>query len=254
MLAMHEQFINCAGRWSNTLAALAVPPRCVACGRGTLPDARICDFCRSAIERLPCGSLSQCTRAQFAASFAAYPYEGPARELVQALKFRGAVAAAREMAALIVERVPVGLLVDSVLVPAPAHPGRHRSRGFNQAALLAHEIAAICDLTVLDCLTRDRTRAPQATLSRTERLTLPVSSIRVGQIKPRSKKRATTGNPLAIVPTKVVVLDDVTTTGVTLEVCASAIRERFIPPVGNSHLTPAIGALTFASTSAHPAR
>jgi predicted amidophosphoribosyltransferase len=156
-------------------------------------------------------------------------------------------------------------------VPVPAHPARRRSRGFNQAALLAHEIAAICELEVHDCLVRDSGVAPQATLSRAERLMLPRDSIRVESIKPEAKKRTTIRKSLAELPTKVVLLDDVTTTGVTLEVCASAIRERY--PVGSLTKVPihrmdvqdldvpqldsqqmAIGALTFASTSAHPAR
>jgi predicted amidophosphoribosyltransferase len=198
-------------------------------------------------------------RSQFNGCFAAYPYEGPARELVQALKFRGAVSAAREMAALIIERVPPGLLEGAVLVPAPAHPSRRRSRGFNQAALLAQEIAAACDLAVADMLIRDRGRAPQATLSRSERLLLPAGSIRVGgmrfdQVMAASQKRLANGKSLAEFPTKVVLLDDVVTTGCTLEICASAIRERY--PSGSSKMTSApmleVGILTFASTSAHP--
>jgi predicted amidophosphoribosyltransferase len=247
------------GHWSSTLTALAVPPRCIACGRGTLPDLRVCDCCKAAVERLPRGLIAPALRARFSASFAAFPYEGPVREIVQALKFRGAVAAAREMAALMVERVPVGLLEDSVIIPVPAHPSRRRSRGFNQAALLAREIAAICELEVWDCLARDHTQAPQSTLSRDDRLALSPDSIRVAQIKPHSKKRTTIGNSLANLPTKVVLLDDVTTTGVTLDICASAIRERY--PVGYSNHPShrmalhqvQIGVLTFASTSAHPA-
>jgi ComF family protein len=267
-----DKLLSAAGRWSGSVAALAVPPRCVVCGDGTLPQARVCDLCRSLLDRLPHGTLMRATRKHFAdGCFAAYPYEGPARELVQALKFRGAAAAAREMAALVVARVPVGLLNGAALVPVPAHPARHRERGFNQAALLANEISAICELPVLDMLVRDRARPPQSTLSREERLKLPERSVSVKPEVRGVEKRPITEISLGSSPTKVVLVDDVTTTGVTLEVCASAIRERY--PTGLSIQQPAdrmahrqsadvqmqfedlkIGALAFASTSAHPAQ
>ncbi len=68
-------------------------------------------------------------------------YEGPARDLVRALKFRGATGVADFMAAQIVANAPAGLL-EGTLVPVPLHPRRLRSRGYNQAAALAAELAA----------------------------------------------------------------------------------------------------------------
>ncbi|MGH2905726.1 MAG: ComF family protein [Solirubrobacterales bacterium] len=215
----------------------------------------LCSRCRSAFGRLPAGTIAP--RATLDVGFAAFPYEGVARELVHALKFRGAVAVSREMAALMVERVPTGMLTDVVLVPVPAHPANRRSRGYSQTALLARELAAICELPVLDCLVRDSARPPQSTLSRAERLRLPKWSIRAEV--PASYRQ----NPFALAgfPTKVVLLDDVTTTGVTLEVCASAIRERYPAERLSEERTKewregdgraAIGVLAFAGTSAHP--
>ena len=201
-----------------------------------------------ALRGLPSGTIGSPDRERLDTCFAAFPYEGPVRQLVQALKYRGAVATARIMAELIVERAPPEMLTGALLIPAPAHPARRRARGFNQAALIAREIAAATGVTVCDCLHRDNIRPPQATLSRAERLLLPAGSISV--------KHSRNGNPehvfLTDLPAKVVLLDDVTTTGVTLDVCASAIRERY-PAGQRPGYRIAIGALTFAGTSAHPA-
>ena len=226
------------------LTALIVPPLCAACKRATASDAALCGQCRQALASLPAGSVATRGGGAIAESFAAFPYEGVARELVGALKFKGAVALAREMAQMMVERAPTALVESALLVPAPAHPVRRRVRGFNQAALLAAEVSRLTGAPVWDCLWRSGGRGPQSTMSRTERLELPAGAVRCSESAPpaSASRSAIEGESLT---TKVVLLDDVSTTGVTLERCASGIRERH-----DVH----IGALTFASTSAHPAR
>src|SRR2546423_13454749 len=69
--------------------------------------------------------------------FAPLAYEGPARAMVRALKFRGATLAAETMAAQTVAGAPADVLDRGVLVPVPLHPRRLRRRGFNQAERLA---------------------------------------------------------------------------------------------------------------------
>jgi ComF family protein len=135
-------------------------------------------------------------------------YEGPARDLVRALKFRGALALAREMAALVVASAPDGSL-DGELVPVPLHPVRQRRRGFNQAAVLADTISRTTGLVTSDCLRRRGPGPPQVGRSRGARLSGPA-----GSIEARAR-----------VPPVALIVDDVVTTGATIAACATALRQ-----------------------------
>jgi ComF family protein len=134
-------------------------------------------------------------------------YTGPARELVRALKFRGATALAESMAAQIAAGTPSDLLSGAALVPVPLHPKRLRSRGFNQAAVLAAALGGRAGLPVADLLVRSGPAAPQAGLHRAER--------RAGPAGIATRGRA---------PARVLLVDDVVTTGATLAACSAALR------------------------------
>lgn len=151
-------------------------------------------------------------------------YEGPARDLVRALKFRGALGAADTMAALIAAGAPAGLLPRPglatrappavtpagrpALVPVPLHPARRRRRGYNQAAVLARALARRTGLDVVDCLARAGPRGTQVGRPRAARLAAPP-----GRISARAPP-----------PPRALLVDDVATTGATLAACAKALR------------------------------
>jgi predicted amidophosphoribosyltransferase len=82
---------------------------------------------------------------------------------------------------------------------------------------------------VVDCLRRTALTAPQSQLTRSERLSFPRQAISVDEQIARQSLQ----NSLAEFPTKVVLCDDVVTTGVTLKVCAQAIRD-WHHPTGSS--------------------
>lgn len=215
--------------------ALIAPPSCVVCRAGCLPGEWICGTCRGDLHRLGPGARTD-RRA------AAFPYEGVARDLIAALKFSGAVAVADEMASLMIGRLPGWITDEAWVVPVPAHPSRRRVRGYNQSALLARRLAARTGATYLDCLVRTGTSPPQSELSRARRLAMPAGSVR---FNPRAFRHQR-GNSLALFPTNVLLCDDVSTTGVTLEICTSAICEGH-PETGPRQ----IRAVTFASTPTH---
>ena len=79
--------------------------------------------------------------AAFALAWAPLAYDGVARELVQALKFRGALPVARLMAAQLAAGLPPALRGVDAVVPVPPHRGRRRRRGFDPAGVLARALA-----------------------------------------------------------------------------------------------------------------
>jgi predicted amidophosphoribosyltransferase len=213
------------------LVALFAPPGCAAC-RTPLEDAReaVCPDCRRSLPWLRgprcerCGLPSPCApcpaaRAAFDTAWSPHAYAGPARDLVAALKFGGALALADLMAAQITAAAPTGLLrSDSseaasagppgavAVVPVPAHPKNVRVRGFDQAEVLAAAVSTRTGLPLDACLSRTGTARRQVGRSRTRRMSEPIAM----------EAREVAEN--------VVLVDDVHTTGATLEAAARALK------------------------------
>jgi len=201
-----------ADRWAWVLPVCDIlfPPVCVACG-AIVEDSGyryLCAACAGHIEFSagPNGGLAP----------TAVVLRGPARALVHAYKYRGARHLRRDMSR-IVQRAP--WLLDhvrgAVLVPVPSHPRRERERGFNQSDQLARALARAAGggTRVSPVLRRIRDTAPQAGLDRPSRLA--------------NLKNAFALAPHATLNLRLrhIIVDDVLTTGSTLQGCAQALRE-----------------------------
>jgi competence protein ComFC len=206
---------------------MLVPPLCWGCGGVARRSEPLCAGCRRLLRRLGPDPVPLCG----VPVWAPVAYSGPARDLVRALKFRGATAVADAMAAQIAANAPAKLLgiaqaaapgalartaqartaqvaAPTVLVPVPLHPRRLRRRGYNQAALIAAALARRAGLEVADCLARTGSAATQVGRDRAERRAGPAGSVELS----------------APVPDRVVLVDDVATTGATLAACAAVAR------------------------------
>jgi ComF family protein len=188
---------------SRALVGLVFPPGCAACGR--LVDAPP--------YRYLCASCA--TEVEFTPPPAAVRFRGPARDLVLALKYRGARYVLRDMETIF--RQSAGLLDHvrgAALVPVPLHPRRRRERGFNQSELLARRLARAAGgaTSVVRVLRRVIDNPPQASLGREGR---------PANVKNAFALARSPGLNPAI---RYLIVDDVVTTGSTLESCAHVLR------------------------------
>ncbi|MBN1658080.1 MAG: ComF family protein [Anaerolineae bacterium] len=148
-------------------------------------------------------------------------HSGPIREAIHQLKYedlqRLAVPLGKWMAERWSQLAPAGWAAD-VVVPVPLHPRRERQRGYNQSALLARELAAGLGLPVVaDVLVRARATRPQVGLQARER-----------EVNVRDAF-ACTANTLA--GQRVLLVDDVCTTGSTLTAACHALCAAGVPSV-----------------------
>ena len=208
----------------DVLARRLMPGLCGVCG-ACAGDSQVCAPCAAELPRVgrgcPCCALplpdegvacGACQRLQpsFDATFAALAYRFPVDRLVQALKYGERLSLAAHFAALLAELPrPSG---PAVVVPMPLHPSRLRTRGFNQAAEIARPLARAWGLPLeLDSVRRVRDTAPQANL--------PWSRRRVNM-------RGAFQCDAALDGMCVVVVDDVMTTGATLDELARVLKAK----------------------------
>ena len=220
--------------------ALVTPPRCAACAAHTARAADvICAGCRRGLPWLTGPCCRRCALplpharrhcpahdAAFDAAWAAVAYEGVARDAMHALKFSAARPLARVMAAQIATNAPPALLgahPGTTVIAVPPHPRRRRARGFDPAELIAVALARRTGLTLGQALRRGRAPSHQLGASRADRR------------DPANLHFAARGPG----PPRVVLVDDVHTTGATLSACARALRE-----AGSEH----VAAITWART------
>jgi predicted amidophosphoribosyltransferase len=219
-----------AARLGSALAGAFAPPLCWSCSGLARRGEPLCSRCRASLHRLPPDPLF----LSGVRVWAPVAYSGPARDLIRALKFRGATAVADAMAAQIVANAPPMLLDGRTIVPVPLHPKRLRSRGYNQAAVIAQAVGRRAGLAVIDCLTRAGPSVTQVGRDSAQRRAGPAGSIELrSQGGPAASSAPSGGTPAlspsvrgassSVPPARVLLVDDVVTTGATLGACRDAL-------------------------------
>jgi ComF family protein len=197
--------VACATCWSATRVFAESDTLCWKCG--AFSRANISEDRRKSIR---CG---QCGEDFFIAARACGFYEGALRASILSLKREPRVPSrvARLMFATR-QRIPINEA--DLIVPVPLHPDRERERGFNQAALLARELARISGLPLdeYSVVRRVHTKRHRAGMDARARRESVAAAFVVRHAE-------------AIAGRRVLLIDDVFTTGATVSACAAALKE-----------------------------
>jgi ComF family protein len=218
------------------LLDLLFPSRCASCrAAGTVlcaaclasiraPEQPLCRRCgRSLATSLPAQGDAQCPFCATGRKIphldglrAAGVYEGAVRQAILALKFHGQRRVASPLAGLLAACCRHEALSADLIIPIPLHASRRRERGYDQARLLAQPLGKLLQRPVrTDLLLRQRATRAQMTLSANERHANVAGAFVL-----------TSPAVCAVLDGKrILLVDDVTTTGSTLDAAAAALRE-----------------------------
>lgn len=232
---MHRavEALSVAQRWGDVV----FPPVCLAC-HGLVEEGRtfrnLCPTCASSVTRVSAPHCTVCghpffgevdadrtcphcqeLQPEFSTGSTLVLFKGAARALVIELKYQGALHTLNDIAALVKERPDVmARLQGAVLVPVPLHPRKERERGFNQSRLLAEIFAqaAGSGTQVQLLLERVVDTVTQTAFDRRDRMDNLKNAF---ALAPRSR---------ILADQHYFLVDDVFTTGSTLNCCAHVLR------------------------------
>jgi len=204
---------------------LLFPQYCVGCGK---EGGFLCSSCRQSLPEITPPLCPRCGRPQSSGILcpscvawqakidgirSPFRFDGVMRQAIHQLKYRNLRALVIPLAKLLHDYLIAYPLSAEVLVPVPLHPKRLRERGYNQSGLLAQELGKLTNLPVVEgCLIRRHHTPPQARTTTVEERrsnTADAFVCRDRELRDRS----------------VLLIDDVSTSGATLDACAAALKD-----------------------------
>ena len=184
---------------------------CVRCAKKLpLPDYALGEFCENCKEEQPV----------FSQVIATLAYEENMREIIHSFKYQKRRYLVKALGKILVSSLEENLYLDKekmVLSFVPMSSQRFRERGFNQAKELALFVSRKTQIPILDCLGRRKSSIPQARLERRERMKNLCDTFYLKKHSSLQKK---------LEGKKVILIDDILTTGSTANYCAKELMKR----------------------------
>jgi ComF family protein len=218
---------------ASAVAGLFFPARCHVCDRviDGITRVPVCDACWNAISPFPAGALCRICGLPGPAELSVYEcelcvkhpphfsiarslgeYGGVLRELLHLLKYNGMEPVGRRLGECLAEIADTSFRECEAVIAVPLDPARQRTRGYNQAERIARSLARCINLPLLpgSALRRVRSTSTQIGLTREER---------------RANMRdAFAADRALVADRRLLLIDDVMTTGATIDACAIALR------------------------------
>lgn len=225
-------------KWTEELLSLVYPRRCPVCHGIVVPKGEmICIPCRKRLRPIseprckkcskPLGKEEQeycydCAKGKhcYEEGIALYPYDKVMQKSIAYFKFQNRREYARAYAEEIEKCLGERLLRwgADCFVPIPVHRKKQISRGFNQAELLAREVSRLLGVPVdADLLVRVRKTLPQKELNDEERRKNLINAFQIGKKGVKYKR--------------IILVDDIYTTGSTVDACARVLKASGIQEV-----------------------
>ena len=212
--------------WRSIIQDCLFPPTCLLCGDAGTAGRDLCPACAEALPYnrpacprcalplpyptdLPCGNCQRHPPA-FDRSLALFRYEEPVRHLIHALKFQARHACARLLGDMLADALSQIEDLPELIIPVPLHPSRYRERGYNQTLEIARTLTRRLGIPLdyQSCI-RSIATQPQTELTGKER-------------RRNVSKAFALAKPVHAV--HVAILDDVVTTGATVNALAKVLR------------------------------
>ena len=222
-----------ARRAGDALLSLFFPPHCASCGADTERGGHVCEGCAGKTRRIEPPFCQRCSEPfdgaidgefecancgdrelHFDCAVAPYLSRGVVREFIHRFKYDHERFLRQPLAGWLAEALSDPRLAGhpfDAIVPVPLHPTRFRERGFNQAMLLAELLSERAAVPLLDALRRTRYTTTQTRLDRQERMENLRNAFRVR-------------HSAAVQNRHLLLVDDVFTTGSTVDECARVLR------------------------------
>lgn len=213
------------------------PPTCPICDRLSGKPAKICNDCRKKLKYINSPRCLKCGKAvenddvevcfdcskhihEFDRGLALWGYTDETRNSVYRFKYQNCRIYSKVYVDEIVSNL--GEIISSwkcdVIIPIPIHARKFRERGFNQAELLAKDMAAILGIGLdTELISRNRYTKPQKELDDNERI--------------KNLENAFTITKNVVQYKKVLLVDDIYTTGSTIDACARVLKEKGVEQV-----------------------
>ena len=204
-----------------------IPFVCEACWTKLVPiPSPCCPHCGGpfaspvALQHSPTHECGACRTKPpaYTQTWSLFPYQSPLKEAILLFKYRGKRSLTKHFIQAMIPALPTLPIIDA-LMPVPLHPQRLREREYNQSLLLAHGLSQHLQVPLLlSCLLRVRPTEPQTSLSKNERLT-------------NLRRAFAVDDASRITGQRILLIDDVFTTGTTLHECAKTLRKAGSGPV-----------------------
>jgi len=211
-----------AGFFLFPLLDFLYPPHCLLCyNSAPSKTPLLCNDClhilpHTAVPLIPAQQCSSGIKYSFQYSFAPFEYDEHLQKLIHNFKYRNMHSLSKPLGRMVGEILNKNSHCKNidVLVPVPLHPTRYRERGYNQSLCLSREIGRHTDLPIISPLKRIRYTKKQATYNREQRLTNLKNAFAL--------KRSFAS---VIEYKHVGLVDDVLTTGSTMNECAKILKK-----------------------------